>query len=81
MSKAIDRIMKISDDGYVADFKDIKEILENFLDYTVGDLTSITPSELKVSEYADNIVRRLGNIKPADNGDSYTEALKISDML
>lgn len=81
MSKAIDKIMRISDDGYVADFKDIKEILDIFLNYTVGDFTGVISPELKVSEYADNIVRKLGNIKPADNGDSYTEALKISDLL
>lgn len=73
--------MRISDDGYIADFKDINKILENFMNYTVGDLTSVTSPELKVSEYADNIVRKLGNIKLADSSTDYTEALRISDLL
>lgn len=81
MSKAIDRIMRISDDGYIADFKDINEILENFLNYTVGDFISVTSPEFKVSEYANNIVRKLGNIKPADSSTDYTEVLRISDLL
>lgn len=81
MSKAIDRIMRISDDGYVSSFNDIKEILENFLNYTIGDFTGVISPELKVSEYADNIVRKLGNIKPADSSTDYTKALRISDLL
>ena len=39
MSKQLDRIMRISDKGYVDDFADIEEILEYFLNYTVETLT------------------------------------------
>ena len=80
-SKIIDRIMRISDDGYVASFKDIKEVLENFLNYTVGDLASVMSPEYKIPEFADDIVRKLGNIKPPDNSTDYTETLRISDLL
>ena len=62
MPKQLDRIMRISDKGYVDDFNDIEEILEHFLNYTIENLICILPPGHKVHEFADNIVRKLGNI-------------------
>ena len=81
MSKQIDRIMQISDKGYVDDFADIEEILENFLNYTVETLTCILPPGHKVHEFADNIVRKLGNIELESGSTDYTDTLRISDLL
>ena len=81
MSKQIDRIMQISDKGYVDDFDDIEEILENFLNYNVETLTCVLPPGLKVQEFADNIVRKLGNIELECGNTAYTDTLRISDLL
>ncbi|MDE6592706.1 MAG: hypothetical protein K2K57_06550 [Oscillospiraceae bacterium] len=81
MSKQLDRIMRISDKGYVDDFDDIEEILENFLSYTVETLTCVLPPGYKVQEFADNIVRKLGNIKFESSSTDYTDTLRLSDLL
>lgn len=81
MSKQIDRIMRISDKGYIDDFDDIEEILEHFLSYTVETLTCVLPLGLKVKEFADNIVRKLGNMELECSNTAYTESLRISDLL
>ncbi len=81
MSKQLDRIMRISDKGYVDDFADIEEILEHFLSYTVETLTCVLPPGYKMQEFADNIVRRLGNIELESSSTDYTVTLRISDLL
>ncbi|MDE7294580.1 MAG: hypothetical protein K2N72_09180 [Oscillospiraceae bacterium] len=81
MSKQLDRIMRISDKGYIDNFNDIEEILEHFLSYTVETLTSVLPPGLKVHEFADNIVRKLGNMEFDSSNTDYTESLRISDLL
>lgn len=81
MSKQLDRIMRISDKGYVDDFDDIEEILEHFLNYTVETLTCVLPPGSKIQEFADNIVRRLGNIELESSSTDYTDTLRISDLL
>ena len=81
MSKQLDRIMRISDKGYVSDFDDIEEILEHFLSYTVETLTCVLPPGYKVQEFADNIVRKLGNIEFESSSTSYTDTLRLSDLL
>ncbi|MCM1062731.1 MAG: hypothetical protein NC452_20990 [Eubacterium sp.] len=43
MSKQIDKLMRISDNGYVDRFEDIEQILENFLNYTVEDISYVAP--------------------------------------
>ena len=81
MSKQLDRIMRISDKGYVDDFADIEEILEYFLNYTVETLTYVIPPGHKVHEFADNIVRKIGNIELENNDNAYTNTLRLSDLL
>ena len=81
MSKQLDRIMRISDKGYVDDFDDIEEILGHFLNYTVETLTCVLPPGYKVHEFADNIVRKLGNIELESSSTDYTDTLRISDLL
>ncbi len=81
MSKEIDRIMQISDKEYISDFADIEEILEHFLSYTVETLTCVLPPGYKVQEFADNIVRKLGNIELESGDNAYTGILRISDLL
>ncbi len=77
MSKQLDRKMQISDKGYVDDFADIEEILEHFLNYDVETLTSVLPPGYKVQEFADNIVRKLGNIELESSSTDYTDNLQI----
>ena len=81
MSKQLDRIMQISNKGYVSDFDDIEEILEHFLSYTLETLTCVLPPGYKVQEFADNIVRKLGNIDLESGSTDYTDTLCISDLL
>ena len=81
MPKQLDRIMQISDMGYVSDFDDIEEILENFLNYTVETLTCVLPPGSKIQEFADNIVHRLGNIELESSSTDYTGTLRLSDLL
>ncbi len=81
MPKQLDRIMRISDKGYVDDFADIEEILEHFLSYTIETLTCVLPPGNKVHEFADNIVRKLGNIELESSDNTYTDTLRISDLL
>ncbi len=81
MSKQINKIMRISDKGYVDDFNDIQEILNYFLNYNVGFIKSILPPEQQVLDFADNVVRKLGDIDPQSDGIEYTKALRLSDLL
>ncbi len=81
MLKQINEIMRISDKGYVDDFTDIREILEHFLNYNMDTIKSILPPEQQVLDFADNVVRKLGDIDPQSDGIEYTEALQLSDLL
>ncbi|MCM1328015.1 MAG: hypothetical protein NC253_01115 [Ruminococcus sp.] len=81
MSKQIDKLMRISDLGYVDRFEDIEEILKNFLNYTVEDILYVAPPSYQTQVSANNIVQFLGNIEHKHENVSYTNSLTISDLI
>lgn len=82
MSKHIDEIMRISDKGYADNFEDIKDILENFMSYTVEEVSGVLPGSYSLKLYSDEIIQKLGNIPLADDIDeAYTGILRLSDLF
>ncbi|MCM1330096.1 MAG: hypothetical protein NC253_11730 [Ruminococcus sp.] len=81
MSKQIDKLMRISDLGYVDRFEDIEQILEHFLDYTVEEISNIVPKKYQIQTLSNNIIQSLGNIELQCNGAGYTNLLTLSDLL
>ncbi|MCM1480318.1 MAG: hypothetical protein NC085_11495, partial [Muribaculaceae bacterium] len=81
MSKQIDKLMRISDNGYVDRFEDIEEILKHFLNYTVEDILYVTPPSYQIQVSANNIIQFLGNIEHHHENVGYTNSLTISDLI
>ncbi|MCM1382355.1 MAG: hypothetical protein NC192_10480 [Muribaculaceae bacterium] len=81
MPKEIDKLMRISDLGYVDRFDDIEQILEHFLNYTVEEIANVIPPRYQIKSSVDNIVQNLGNIEHKHEDLSYTNSLTISDLI
>ena len=79
MSKRIEEIMQLSDNGYIEAYDDIKVILEHFLNYTMEELDNALPKNHKILDFAADIAIRLGNIDITDI--SQLEKITLSDLL
>ena len=82
MSKHIDEIMRISDKGYADNFEDIKDILENFMSYTVEEVAGVLPGNYNLNIFSNEVIQKLGDIPLTDNNyEAYTDILRLSDLL
>lgn len=79
MSKRIDEIMRISDNGFVDEYDDIKIILENFLNYKISTLHNALPKNCDMYDFTINVAKNLGNIDISST--SQIENLRLSDLL
>ena len=82
MSKHIDEIMRISDKGYADNFEDIKDILENFMSYTVEEIAGVLPYGYNLKSFSDDVIQKLGDISLANgNYEAYKDILQLSDLF
>ena len=79
MSKRIDEIMQLSDNGYIEECDDISVILEHFLNYSMEELNNALPQNHKILDFAADIAIKLGNINITDT--SQLEKITLSDLL
>lgn len=79
MSERIDELMRISDRGFVDEYDDIKVILNNFLNYSMEELSNALPESCDLYGFADNVAGKLGGIKLNDR--ESIENLRLSDLL
>lgn len=79
MSKRIDELMRISDRGFVDEYDDIKVILNNFLNYSMEELSNALPEGCDLYGFADNAAQKFGGIKFNDR--ESLEKLHLSDLL
>lgn len=79
MFKRIDELMRVSDNGFIDEYDDIKVILDNFLKYTMSELNNALPDSCDLYGFAENVARKLGGIKLNDK--ESIENLRLSDLL